>query len=63
MAGWQTSKQLRKMRRDWHLRARDNARYYVVTGQDRWTDEEFYQSGEVTMQEDILNDLTNICQG
>jgi SAM-dependent methyltransferase len=63
MAGWQTGKQLRKMRRDWDLRARDNARYYVVTGQDRWTDEEFYQSGEVTMQEDILNDLTNICQG
>ncbi|SPE39611.1 Methyltransferase type 12 [Candidatus Sulfopaludibacter sp. SbA3] len=51
------------MRRDWDLRARENARHYVVTHQQQWSDEEFYQSGEITMQEDILNDLANICQG
>jgi SAM-dependent methyltransferase len=51
------------MRRDWDHRARENARHYVVTGQPEWTDEEFFQSGEVTMQEDILNDLANICGG
>jgi cyclopropane fatty-acyl-phospholipid synthase-like methyltransferase len=51
------------MRRDWDLRARENARHYVVTGRQQWTDEEFFRSGEITMQEDILNDLTNICQG
>lgn len=51
------------MRRDWDQRARQNARHYVVTGQTKWSDEEFYESGEVTMREDILNDLTNICQG
>ncbi len=51
------------MRRDWDQRARQNARHYVVTGQARWSDEEFYESGEITMREDILNDLTNICQG
>jgi len=56
-------RQLRKMRRDWDSRARENARHYVVTGQREWSDEEFYESGEITMQEDILNDLTNICQG
>jgi SAM-dependent methyltransferase len=51
------------MRRDWDQRARENARYYVVTGQDRWSDEEFYESGHVTLEEDILNDLANVCQG
>jgi cyclopropane fatty-acyl-phospholipid synthase-like methyltransferase len=51
------------MRRDWEQRAHENARYYVVTGQDQWSDEEFYKSGQVTLEEEILNDLTNICQG
>ena len=51
------------MRRDWDRRARENARYYVVTGQDEWSDEEFVQSGRVTLEEEILNDLTNVCQG
>jgi len=51
------------MRHDWDQRARENARHYVVTGQPQWSDEEFFQSGEIAMQEDILNDLTNICQG
>jgi SAM-dependent methyltransferase len=63
MAGLEITRQLRKMRRDWDLRARENARHYVVTGQQEWSDEEFYESGEITMQEDILNDLANICQG
>ena len=51
------------MRRDWDRRARENARHYVVTGQDQWSDEEFYESGHVTLEEDILNDLANVCQG
>jgi SAM-dependent methyltransferase len=63
MARPQITRQLRQMRRDWDERARRNARHYVVTGQPEWSDAEFFQSGEVTMQEDILNDLTNICQG
>jgi cyclopropane fatty-acyl-phospholipid synthase-like methyltransferase len=63
MASPHITRQLRKMRRDWDRRAKQNARHYVVTGQAEWSDEEFFQSGEVTMQEDILNDLTNICQG
>jgi SAM-dependent methyltransferase len=57
------TKQLEKMRADWDRRARENARHYVVTGQSQWTDEEFYQSGQITLEEEILNDLTNICQG
>jgi SAM-dependent methyltransferase len=51
------------MRRDWDRRARENARHYVLTGQKSWTDEEFYRAGEITLREDILNDLENICQG
>ena len=63
MAVWRITRQMRRMRRDWDQRARENARYYVVTGQDQWSDEEFYESGQVTLEEDILNDLGNICQG
>ena len=51
------------MRRDWNRRARENARHYVVTGQTQWSDEEFFQSGQITMEEEILNDLPNVCQG
>ncbi len=63
MADLLPSNQLRRMRRDWDRRARENARHYVLTGQESWTDEEFYRAGEVTMQEDVFNDLDNICQG
>ena len=63
MADRLLSQHLRAMRRDWDRRARENARHYVLTGQPSWTDEEFYRAGEITMQEDILNDLDNICQG
>jgi SAM-dependent methyltransferase len=63
MASPEIIRQLRKMRRDWDQRARENARHYVVTGQREWSDEEFYESGEITMREDILNDLANICRG
>src|SRR5437879_6819854 len=54
---------LEKMRRDWDERARENARYYVNTGKDEWTDDEFFRSGEQTVAEEILTDMTNICQG
>ena len=63
MASPQIIRQLRKMRRDWDRRARENARHYVVTGQREWSDREFWESGELTMREDILNDLPNICRG
>jgi cyclopropane fatty-acyl-phospholipid synthase-like methyltransferase len=55
--------QLRKMAADWDRRARENARYYVATGQQEWTDEEFFQSGQRAVAEQILNDTINICQG
>ena len=56
-------RQLEKMRRDWDDRARENARYYVDTARQDWTDEEFFQSGERTVAEEIRTDMINICQG
>lgn len=55
--------QLQKMREDWDQRARENARHYVNTSNDAWTDEEFFASGERTVAEEILTDMGNICQG
>jgi cyclopropane fatty-acyl-phospholipid synthase-like methyltransferase len=55
--------QLQKMRDDWDQRARENARYYVCTVTTDWTDEEFFATGERSVEEDIRTDLPNICQG
>jgi len=55
--------QLEKMRLDWDARARENARHYVATGRTDWSDEDFFASGEQAISEDILTDMTNICQG
>jgi cyclopropane fatty-acyl-phospholipid synthase-like methyltransferase len=54
--------QLELMRRDWDSRARENARYYVNTEREDWTDEQFFESGERTVFEEVLTDMTNICQ-
>jgi SAM-dependent methyltransferase len=51
------------MRADWDARARENARHYVATGQTDWSDEEFFRSGEQAVSEDLLTDMTNVCQG
>jgi SAM-dependent methyltransferase len=50
------------MRADWDRRARENARHFIATGQEQWSDEEFFASGRQTVAELILNDMTNICQ-
>jgi SAM-dependent methyltransferase len=55
--------QLAKMRDDWDRRAAENARHYVATARDTWTDDEFFQSGEETVRDYILTDMENICQG
>ena len=54
---------LKKMEADWDRRARENARHYIATGHQAWTDEEFLRLGRQTVQEEILNDMGNICQG
>ncbi len=44
-------------------RARDNARHFVATGKDQWTEAEFLASGEQTVAEHILTDMADACQG
>jgi SAM-dependent methyltransferase len=55
--------QLQKMQREWDERARENARFYVNTERQDWTDADFFRSGEGTVAEEILTDMINICQG
>jgi SAM-dependent methyltransferase len=58
-----TREQLELMEHDWDKRARENARHFVATGKDNWTDEEFFASGERTVADHILTDMVNVCQG
>ena len=55
-------RQLEKMRTDWDSRARANARYFIATGEQAYTEESFFQSGESNVREHIQSDLENICQ-
>jgi cyclopropane fatty-acyl-phospholipid synthase-like methyltransferase len=55
--------QLAKMKEDWDRRARENARHFIATGREEWTDAEFIASGERTIGDQILKDMENICQG
>jgi cyclopropane fatty-acyl-phospholipid synthase-like methyltransferase len=57
------AEQLEKMRADWDRRARENARHFIATGREQWTDEEFFESGVRTVEEEILTDMSNVCQG
>jgi SAM-dependent methyltransferase len=58
-----TTLELEKMRAEWDQRARENARYYVASGQEQWSDDEYFRSGEVNVEREILTDLGNVCQG
>lgn len=51
------------MQSEWDERARSNSRHFIADGQERWSDAEFQASGEATVAEDILTDMTNICGG
>ncbi len=57
------SDQLASMEQAWDQRARENARHYIATLQQEWTDEEFFASGEATLDEHIRTDPHNVCQG
>ena len=58
-----TTLELEKMREDWDQRARENARYYVASGRQEWDDEEYFRSGEINVEREILTDVGNVCQG
>jgi SAM-dependent methyltransferase len=54
---------LRKMRDDWDDRARQNALHFIADGRTDWAEADFYASGDQTVAQHILTDMTNICQG
>ena len=54
---------LRKMKRDWYHRARENFRYYIVNTRREWSDEEFMASGDLTVERYVLTDMVNVCRG
>ena len=51
------------MRQDWDQRAKENARHYVATLQDEWTDSEFFRSGAIWVQYHVESSLAEICNG
>lgn len=63
MASGNLRQTLEKMRADWDARAKENARYYVNTERQDWTDADFFASGRRTIEEEILTDMGNVCQG
>jgi SAM-dependent methyltransferase len=52
-----------RMREDWDARARTEGRYFIATGRETWTDDEFFASGEENVRQHILTDMENICGG
>jgi SAM-dependent methyltransferase len=50
----------RQMRREWDERAKKNARYHVATLQENWTDEEFFKSGSVWLEDYVLPDFNRL---
>lgn len=63
MASRKIARQLEGMRRDWDRRARENAHHYIATEQEVWSEDEFYRSGQIHVDQYISSDLENICQG
>ena len=55
--------EIEKMREDWDQRARENARHYVANNKEQWSDDEYFRSGEMNLEQEILTDLGNVCQG
>lgn len=52
-----------KMRREWNERARVNARHYVANSRNEWSDDAFFHSGQVEIEDIVLNHIDEICSG
>ncbi len=44
------------MQRDWDERAQENAYYYIASGREDWSEDEFYASGRQSVEQIIVND-------
>jgi len=53
---------LDRMRRDWDARAKENARHYVATAQQTWTDDDFFRSGADEVRGLVQDCLPQICR-
>jgi SAM-dependent methyltransferase len=54
---------LSRMERDWDLRAHEAPEYYIATGNRQWRKDEFFQSGEINVENDILADADIVRRG
>lgn len=52
-----------RMRTDWNLRAKTNARHFVQNAHTDWTDEEFFRTGEINVANEVMSDMGAICGG
>lgn len=42
-----------RMEQDWDARARENAEFYIATGKERWSGEDFFRGGAINVENDI----------
>ncbi len=54
---------LDQMRREWDERARTNARYYIANERKDWSDEAFFHSGQLEIEDIVLRHMDEICSG
>jgi hypothetical protein len=54
---------LQKMRAEWDERAVSNAEYFIATGNDDWSQRDFFRSGEINVANELLPDMPGICGG
>ena len=47
---------LSRMERDWDLRAREAPEYYIASAHRQWRMDEFFQAGEINVDNDIRAD-------
>jgi len=52
---------LKRVRKDWDERARENALYHIVNSSKDWEDRDFYRSGEINAANDIMPKMHRIC--
>src|SRR5262245_60651714 len=58
-----TKDTLSRMERDWNLRAREAPEYYIASARRQWRMDEFFQGGEINVDNDIRADANIICRG
>jgi cyclopropane fatty-acyl-phospholipid synthase-like methyltransferase len=54
---------LAKMKTEWEERARTNARHFIQTEEENWQDSDFFRSGQMNVDNEIVPDLEHICRG